>query len=134
MMSTPEEKLQEAKTLYTSGRLEEAEAICREVAQSEPRNVKAHLALGSILRKAGNPVDARAHFETVLTIHPSHEAAKKHLAQLDAEEDHLLGLDEGEPMLEPVEEKGKASRRGCLPVVLLALLGALAALNVLVLG
>ena len=134
MMSTPEEKLQEAKTLYISGKLSEAEAICREVVQSEPRNVKAHLALGTILHKAGNPVDARAHFETVLDIHPSHEAAKKHLAKLNGEEEHLLGLDEEEPMLKHGEEKEKASRRGCLPLVLLALLGGLATADVLFLG
>jgi len=122
-MPTAEEQLQEAKRLYEQGQLGQAEAICREVVQSEPKNVKAHLALGTILQKSGNPVDARAHFETVLSIHPSHEAAKRHLAELDAEEERLLGLDEEEPMLEHVEPKGRAARRGCLPLLLLALLG-----------
>jgi thioredoxin-like negative regulator of GroEL len=134
MMTTPEEQMQEAKTLYHNGKLSEAEAICREVIQSEPQNVKAHLALGTLLLKAGNPVDARAHFETVLSMHPSHEAAKKHLAELDAQEDHLLGLDEEEPMLEHGGEEGKASRRGCLPLVLLALLGGVAAADILFFG
>jgi len=123
-MPTAEEKLQEAKRLYEQGQLGQAEAICREVIQSEPKNVKAHLALGTLLQKSGNPVDARAHFETVLSIHPSHEGARKHLAELDAEEERLLGLDEEEPMLEHVEPAGKkAARRGCLPLLLLALLG-----------
>ena len=72
----------------------------------------------------GNPVDARAHFQTVLSIHPSHEGARKHLAEMDAEEERLLGLDEEEPMLEHAAEKAKSSRRGCLPLVLLAGLAA----------
>ena len=134
MMSMSEEKLQKAKTLYHNGQLSEAEAICREVVQSEPQNVKAHLALGTLLLKAGNPVDARAHFQTVLSIRPSHEGAKKHLAEMDAEEERLLGLDEEEPMLEHGGEEGKASRRGCLPLILLALLGAAAAANILFLA
>ncbi len=53
-------------------------------AKANPKSTSAPFAAGRMLTQLGQKAEARIRYETVLTLNPEHEAAKKALAGLDA--------------------------------------------------
>ena len=65
--------LQQALQLQQSGKLEAAEALCRQVISSNQNNAEAHNILGTIYRQAGNFKNAAALFNRAAAIKPCGE-------------------------------------------------------------
>ncbi len=79
----------QATTLAQDGRFEEAKEALRESLKAEPRSVAAHVNLGILELRTGNPAHAVRLFEQALEIEPHHPNARLHLgiALLDADRD-----------------------------------------------
>ena len=59
-----------AQNLSNSGRLSEAEKICLDVLARDPQESQAHILLGKILQKKGEPGPALSHLEKALSLEP----------------------------------------------------------------
>ena len=54
-----------------------------------PRQYRAHTALGLIMRKQGKPEQAMQHFSEALRLKPDDQTARENLQQLQAEHNRL---------------------------------------------
>ena len=76
--------LADAQHHFRAGNLAEADAICRRVLASDPRNAQAHIMSGDISASAGKHDDAIRHYKRAVTLEPSNAEALNRLGLLRA--------------------------------------------------
>jgi tetratricopeptide (TPR) repeat protein len=67
--------------LVTEGKVAEAEAILRRLAQDAPRAYLTHFGLGKMEERKDNPRAASEHFRRAIDLEPNHPEAHYHLAK-----------------------------------------------------
>jgi tetratricopeptide (TPR) repeat protein len=102
-------ELADARKLQKLGRLDEAEALFRSVADKAPTCSAALIGLGQIERKLGNHMAALGAFETALKIEPHNTGIKNEIAYLLR---NLGRLDEAEAAFRELIEQSPGNANG----------------------
>lgn len=83
--------LPQARALMAAGRLDEAIALFRQLAEHDPQLVEARVALAVAAQRAGDRRTARTHIDAALAVAPGDALALNQLAQLQQAEGDVQG-------------------------------------------